>query len=204
MQYCAVGSLPAAVAGRATVRRCPDYKDILPATRRLSLRKTGLPCNHLISGVASPLPAVLLQGGAQTSAMNASTLARNTRVIRGVCKPRWCRRKCCWLPLRIMEARQNAFDDLEQAGYDVRVFVYLLPPLARGAGEQVFIVGSAASPRPLPATPGDGQEADIQISAPVASYPQDEWDGKAWTARLSHVVCLTPCTLEGLPQPRTG
>lgn len=73
---------------------------------------------------------------------------------------------------------------------------YLLLPLARGTNGNEYS-SSALLPTPLASDTGDvGKGLDIQISA-NGSYRKMNKDGKAWTARLSHVVYrMTPTTLE--------
>ena len=65
---------------------------------------------------------------------------------------------------------------------------YLLLPLARGTSGNEYSSSAPLLPTPL--------ARDIQISA-NGSYRKMNKDGKAWTARLSHVVYrMTPTTLE--------
>ena len=73
---------------------------------------------------------------------------------------------------------------------------YLLLPLARGTGNE-YSSSAPLLPTPLASDTGDvGKGLDIQISA-NGSYRKMNKDGKAWTARLSHVVYrMTPTTLE--------
>ena len=73
---------------------------------------------------------------------------------------------------------------------------YLLLPLARGTNGNGYS-SSVLLPTPLASDTGDvGKGLDIQISA-NGSYRKMNKDGKAWTARLSHVVYrMTPTTLE--------
>ena len=73
---------------------------------------------------------------------------------------------------------------------------YLLLPLARGTNGNGYS-SSVILPTPLASDTGDvGKGLDIQISA-NGSYRKMNKDGKAWTARLSHVVYrMTPTTLE--------
>ena len=64
---------------------------------------------------------------------------------------------------------------------------YLLLPLARGTNGNGYSSSAPLLPTPL---------AHIPISA-NGSYRKMNKDGKAWTARLSHVVYrMTPTTLE--------
>ena len=74
---------------------------------------------------------------------------------------------------------------------------YLLLPLARGTSGNEYSSSAPLLPTPLASDTGDvGKGLDIQISA-NGSYRKMNKDGKAWTARLSHVVYrMTPTTLE--------
>ena len=74
---------------------------------------------------------------------------------------------------------------------------YLLLPLARGTSGNGYSSSAPLLPTPLASDTGDvGKGLDIQISA-NGSYRKMNKDGKAWTARLSHVVYrMTPTTLE--------
>ena len=65
---------------------------------------------------------------------------------------------------------------------------YLLLPLARGTNGNGYSSSAPLLPTPLASDTGDvGKGLDIQISA-NGSYRKMNKDGKAWTARLSHVV----------------
>ena len=74
---------------------------------------------------------------------------------------------------------------------------YLLLPLARGTSGNGYSSSAPLLPTPLASDTGDvGKGLDIQISA-NGSYRKMNKDGKAWTARLSHVIYrMTPTTLE--------
>lgn len=74
---------------------------------------------------------------------------------------------------------------------------YLLLPLARGTNGNGYSSSAPLFPTPLASDTGDvGKGLDIQISA-NGSYRKMNKDGKAWTARLSHVIYrMTPTTLE--------
>ena len=74
---------------------------------------------------------------------------------------------------------------------------YLLLPLARGTNGNGYSSSAPLLPTPLASDTGDvGKGLDIQISA-NGNYRKMNKDGKAWTARLSHVVYrMTPTTLE--------
>lgn len=82
---------------------------------------------------------------------------------------------------------------------------YLLLPLARGTNGNGYSSSAPLLPTPLASDTGDvGKGLDIQISA-NGSYRKMNKDGKAWTARLSHVVYrMTPTTGKALPQPGLG
>ena len=74
---------------------------------------------------------------------------------------------------------------------------YLLLLLARGTSGNEYSSSAPLLPTPLASDTGDvGKGLDIQISA-NGSYRKMNKDGKAWTARLSHVIYrMTPTTLE--------
>ena len=82
---------------------------------------------------------------------------------------------------------------------------YLLLPLARGTNGNGYSSSAPLLPTPLASDTGDvGKGLDIQISA-NGSYRKMNKDGKAWTARLSHVVYrMTPTTLEKPYLPGLG
>ena len=83
---------------------------------------------------------------------------------------------------------------------------YLLLPLARGTNGNGYSSSAPLLPTPLASDTGDvGKGLDIQISA-NGSYRKMNKDGKAWTARLSHVVYrMTPHHAgKALPQPGLG
>ena len=65
---------------------------------------------------------------------------------------------------------------------------YLLLPLARGTNGNGYSSSAPLLPTPLASDTGEvGKGLDIQISV-NGSYRKMNKDGKAWTARLSHVV----------------
>lgn len=69
---------------------------------------------------------------------------------------------------------------------------YLLLPLARGTSGNEYSSSAPLLPTPLASDTGDvGKGLDIQISA-NGSYRKMNKDGKAWTARLSHVIYRMP------------
>ena len=74
---------------------------------------------------------------------------------------------------------------------------FLLSPSAHGMSAKELSSSAMLLPTPLASDTGDvGKGLDIQISA-NGSYRKMNKDGKAWTARLSHVVYrMTPTTLE--------
>ena len=74
---------------------------------------------------------------------------------------------------------------------------YLLLPLVRGTNGNGYSSSAPLLPTPLASDTGNvGKGLDIQISA-NGSYRKMNKDGKAWTARLSHVIYrMTPTTLE--------
>ena len=83
---------------------------------------------------------------------------------------------------------------------------YLLLPLARGTNGNGYSSSAPLLPTPLASDTGDvGKGLDIQISA-NGSYRKMNKDGKAWTARLSHVVYPHDPHHAGkaLPQPGLG
>ena len=73
---------------------------------------------------------------------------------------------------------------------------YLLLPLARGTNGNGYS-SSVLLPTPLASDTGDvGKGLDIQISA-NGNYRKMNKDGKAWTARLSHVVYRMTRSISG-------
>ena len=81
---------------------------------------------------------------------------------------------------------------------------YLLLPLARGTNGNGYSSSAPLLPTPLASDTGDvGKGLDIQISA-NGSYRKMNKDGKAWTARLSHVLDKYPYQMSGGQQQRVA
>ena len=98
----------------------------------------------------------------------------------------------------------SSFDDFRLHNINIGKLVDFAPsldtivPMLRSfEGTVDFNASAPLLPTPLASDTGDvGKGLDIQISA-NGSYRKMNKDGKAWTARLSHVVYrMTPTTLE--------
>ena len=133
------------------------------------------------------------QGGSAASTMNATSGPKCCGSF-GNCSPVGCLEKML-LASSVWGSTKRSLTWSRQ----VTMFgfsYYLLLPLARGTNGNGYS-SSVLLPTPLASDTGDvGKGLDIQISA-NGSYRKMNKDGKAWTARLSHVVYrMTPTTLE--------
>ena len=134
------------------------------------------------------------QGGSAASTMNA-TCGPKCCGSSGNCSPVGCLEK--------MLLASSVWGSTKRSltwSWQVTMFgfsYYLLLPLARGTNGNGYSSSAPLLPTPLASDTGDvGKGLDIQISA-NGSYRKMNKDGKAWTARLSHVVYrMTPTTLE--------
>ena len=134
------------------------------------------------------------QGGSAASTMNA-TCGPKCCGSSGNCSPVGCLEKML-LASSVWGSTKRSLTWSRQ----VTMFgfsYYLLLPLARGTNGNGYSSSAPLLPTPLASDTGDvGKGLDIQISA-NGSYRKMNKDGKAWTARLSHVVYrMTPTTLE--------
>ena len=146
---CEWAAFPAAVLA-SHWPEVPRFQDITTVTKEAFLKKQ---TSHRHPHFSGSVPAVLhRQGRHAASTMNA-TCGPKCCGSSGELQPRWVLGENVAGFLRM--GLDKTLIDLEQAGYDVRVFV--LPAAAVGAWHErkrVFIIGSAASHGPLPATPG--------------------------------------------------
>ena len=134
------------------------------------------------------------QGDSAASTMNA-TSGPKCCALSGNCSPVGCLEKML-LASSVWGSTKRSLTWSRQ----VTMFgfsYYLLLPLARGTNGNGYSSSVPLLPTPLASDTGDvGKGLDIQISA-NGSYRKMNKDGKAWTARLSHVVYrMTPTTLE--------
>ena len=130
------------------------------------------------------------QGGSAASTMNA-TCGPKCCGSSGNCSPVGCLEKML-LASSVWGSTKRSLTWSRQ----VTMFgfsYYLLLPLARGTNGNGYSSSAPLFPTPLASDTGDvGKGLDIQISA-NGSYRKMNKDGKAWTARLSHVVYrMTP------------
>ena len=146
------------------------------------------------SQAASRASRSLPQGGSAASTINA-TCGPKCCALSGNCSPVGCLEK--------MLLASSVWGSTKRSltwSWQVTMFgfsYYLLLPLARGTNGNGYSSSAPLLPTPLASDTGDvGKGLDIQISA-NGSYRKMNKDGKAWTARLSHVVYrMTPTTLE--------
>ena len=139
------------------------------------------------------------QGGSAASTMNA-TSGLKCCALSGNCSPVGCLEKML-LASSVWGSTKRSLTWSRQ----VTMFgfsYYLLLPLARGTNGNGYSSSAPLLPTPLASDTGDvGKGLDIQISA-NGSYRKMNKDGKAWTARLSHVVYrMTLPRWKALPQP---
>lgn len=189
---CEWAAFPAAVLA-SHWPEVPRFQDITTVTKEAFFEKQDFAPSPSFQ-VASRASRSPPQGGSAASTMNA-TCGPKCCGSSGNCSPVGCLEK--------MLLASSVWGSTKRSltwSWQVTMFgfsYYLLLPLARGTNGNGYSSSAPLLPTPLASDTGDvGKGLDIQISA-NGSYRKMNKDGKAWTARLSHVVYrMTPTTLE--------